>query len=845
MEFLNIDILWNLIWFLPLFFVIAIIASKRRGKYLAIILGKRYTEPAHVNLSKNKRIFRLWVLVAIIVLLTIAAARPFWGYRLLPFSGSGRDILAVIDVSRSMLSKDIRPSRLAHAKLLLKNLIKRTPGDRYGIIAFAGSAFLECPLTIDRTSLYTILNDINVGSIPVGSTNIEKALISAIKAFKAATGGYKAIILITDGDELQGSSSNVINTLKEIKTPLFVVGIGDPSKPGLIQLPSKDGQSEFLRDSKGNLVKSKLNEATLKQLAKATNGIYIRSTAVDPGLNVLEKKISQLIPEKHKDGKMTRPIEKFQIPLLLAILLIFIWLLVGEVNTNGKRQVNQKNKKIKSNNKHMKTILLLLSFIFISSNYLQADSDDNLPPPDQLPKISSATTPNTQTKTLTDSIVNDTPEKKKTPIEMFNMGLNAHSKGELKNAEKHYTEAINLADKKGHIRSKAYQNMGVIHHTAARKIITQNPEQSIQIMSKAENLYKEAMRRGPSRNEVAINQQILLNDKKKAEEIIKRQKEMQKKRDEARKKVKEALDKQKQTNKNKQKQDKQKQDKQKQDKQKQDKSKEQRDADRKTQHAQKAVQDYKNSAKQNNSQKDMQAAQGASDDITKARKNQRQNEAKKAEENLKEALKKLGGDNQQKNNQEQKNNQNNNQNDKQKQQDKQKQKQQMQNKKNQAQQKTQEALDKQQQANKSRGKEKKQKQNESNQKTQEAQKAMDDYQKSAKQNNSQQDKQNAEKAKQNLEKAKQNQQNNNGKKAEEELKKALKNLKNNESSKSKKLPPQPKNQSSQPKQGNKKIDPKQAEALLKLMAQDEKSLKKELKKRQKEAYGNMPVDKDW
>ena len=149
--------------------------------------------------------------------ITIATARPYWGFKLLPFSGSGRDILAVIDTSKSMLSKDIRPSRLAHAKLLLKNLIKGTQGDRYGIIAFAGSAFLECPLTMDRTSLYTVLDDINVDSIPVGGTNIEKALDVAIKAFKAAAGGYKAIILITDGDELQGNSPNAINALKKHK----------------------------------------------------------------------------------------------------------------------------------------------------------------------------------------------------------------------------------------------------------------------------------------------------------------------------------------------------------------------------------------------------------------------------------------------------------------------------------------------------------------------------------------------------------------------------------------------------------------------------------------------------
>jgi len=814
MEFLNVNILWNLIWILPLFLILAIIASKKREKYLAMILGKRHSDSEHVNLSKNKRAFRLWVLAIIIVFITIAAARPYWGYRLLPFSGSGRDILAVIDVSKSMLSKDIRPSRLAHAKLLLKNLIKNTPEDRYGIIAFAGSAFLECPLTIDRTSLYTVLKDINIDSIPVGSTNIEKALNTAIKAFKAAAGGYKAIILITDGDELLGDSSNVINTLNEIKTPLLIVGIGDPSKPGLIQLSAKDGKSEFLRDSKGNLVKSKLNETKLKQLAQATNGIYIRSTAVDPGLNILKKKISQLIPEKYENGKMTRPLEKFQFPLLLALLFVFIWLATGERRKKGNNAINNKQKKSKRN-KHLKAIIILLSVIIISPSYIQADSNNatNIQLPENLP----VTAPKTQIKTPMPA-TDQTPQKQKTSIEMFNIGVDAQANGKIQEAKKHYTESINLANKKGHLRSKAYQNMGVIQHSAARKIMEKNPEQSLQELAKAENLYKEAMRRGPLRKEVAVNQQILLNDKKKAEEIIKRRKEMQKKREEAREKTQEALNKQQQKK---------------------------QEANDKTKQAQKAVEDYKKSAKQNNSKKDTQAAQGASDDLKNAQKNQQQNNNQKAEESLKEALKKLSGDGQQK---QQQNNQKNKQNDNQQQkkkQNKEQQKKQMQDKKNQAQQKTQDALDKQQQANKSQGKEKGEKQKEANQKTKEAKKANDDYQKSAKQNNSQQDKQNAGKAAQNLKEAQQNQSKNDGKKAEDKLKKALDNLKKDKSDKPEKLPQQPKNQPAQPRQDNKEIDPKQADALLKLMAKDEKSLKEELKKRQKDAYGNMSVDKDW
>ena len=830
MEFLNINIFWNLVWILPLIFILVVISFKKRKKYLTMILGKRHSDPEYVDLSFNKRVLRLWILAIIIAFVVVAAARPYWGFKLLPFSGRGRDILAVMDVSKSMLSKDIQPSRLAHAKRLLKNLIKNTPGDRYGIIAFAGSAFLECPLTIDRTSLMTTLKDINVDSIPVGGTNIERALNIAIKAFKAAAGGYKAVIIITDGDELQGNTSNVINTLKQIKVPLFVVGIGDPSKPGLIQLPAKNGQSEFLRDSKGELVKSRLNEPLLEQLAKATNGIYIRSTAIDPGLNALEQKVSQLIPEKYKNGQLTRPLEKFQIPLLIALFLVFIWLAVGE----RKRRNNKTSKNKKKNKKHLKTIVLLLSFIIMASNVSQANNSQdqnslnnqlNIAPsiiPDNISKAPA--TKGTQKKNV--------PEVKNTPAAMFNMGVKEQSKSNVKNAQKYYTKAINLASKKENIRSKAYQNMGVLQHAAARKIMMKNPEQSLKLLAKAENLYKEGMRTGTFRKNVAVNQQILLNDRKKAKKIIKQRKEMQKKRNEAKKKTQEALKKQQQA-KNAQ--------------NKQQKQQKQKEAKQKTQDAQKAIQDYKKSAQQNKSQKDTQDAKGAENDIKNAQKKQQQGKSEKAEENLKKAIKKLSSKGQQQN-QQNKQGQQKSQSQKQQQQQSQ-QKKQMQNKQNQAKQKIKDALDKQREANKSKNKqEQQQKQQEANKKTQEAQKANNDYQNSADQNKSQQDKQRAKQTSQNLKNARNDQQKNEGKKAEQELKKALDNMNKDKGKQQKspeKLPPQPKAQPKQPKYDNKDIDPKQADALLKLMANDEKPLKAELKKRQKEAYGNTNVDKDW
>ncbi|HBM17031.1 MAG TPA: hypothetical protein DD381_11910 [Lentisphaeria bacterium] len=329
MDFISPNILWNLIWIIPLLALCAIIAQNKRKKSIRSIIGQRDPEE-FINLSKNKRNLKYLLLSISIIFALIAAARPFWGYEILPFFSSGRDVLIVLDTSKSMLSKDISPSRLEHAKMLIKELVSESKGDRFGIIAFSGSAFLECPLTEDKSSLFSVLGELNTSSIPIGGTNIEKALKTAIKAFKAAKGGYKAVVLITDGDELQGNSVSIIDQLKELKIPLLVVGIGDPNIPALIQYKDTQGNDTFLKDSKGEIVKTKLNENSLKDLAAATEGLYVRSTAVNNGLKDVETRIQALIPEKYSSNNTMRPMERFQIPLLLAVILLFFSLSLGE-----------------------------------------------------------------------------------------------------------------------------------------------------------------------------------------------------------------------------------------------------------------------------------------------------------------------------------------------------------------------------------------------------------------------------------------------------------------------------------------------------------------------------------
>ena len=481
-----------------------------------------------------------------------------------------------------------------------------------------------------------------------------------------------------------------------------------------------------------------------------------------------------------------------------------------------------------------KYIVFLILF-FLSINFLYADDNS------KTEKIDNDTLP------LIAEKIEDNPSditepgilSGLTPSEIFNLALEMQQEGKLEEAVKEYTKAVNLSKLKPEIRSKAYQNMGVMQHLAARELMQEKPEETLSTLDKTEGLYKEAMRSSPNRPEVAINQQVLINDRRTAKDIIKKREEMKKKHQEAIEKTKEALEAQQETNSS----------------EDDTKMKKQQDAHLKSQISQDAIDDYYKAAEDAKSQQDMQMAQGASQDMDNALNDQNQNNGESAEKNILEALKKLGVDQDQQNQQNQQDqNQQQNQDQEQNQQQ-----QEQQQKKDDAQQKTQDALDKQQDANQEQDpQEKEEKQQDANQKTQEAKDAMDDYKDTTEQNQDQQSQQSAEQASQNLQDAQQAQDQNDGQKAEEDIQKALEEMQQDQSDQQDKnedeqnqpemsdqIPEQPQTQPQPNEYDNSEIDPKQAEALLKLMSNDEQSLRDELKERRKEAYGTAPVEKDW
>ena len=296
------------------------------------LLKKFSVGKAKTVLSPQKRFMRRTFLLFSILFLIVAAARPYWGERPLEFNLAQTDALIVFDVSKSMLAEDVAPSRLEHGKWLLRKLIEQNPETSFGITAFAGRAFLSCPVTADRVSLEQCIDELNCDLVPVGGTNLAAALNTAIKSLKAAGGTTREIILITDGEELSGSIEKELDEIKKANIRLFAVGLGDPAVPALIRINTGDNQKHFMRDREGALVRTKLNEELLKKIAIATGGLYINSSNLNTGLEILTRELSKLPKDSKKAVRRSLPIERFMLFLVPGFILLVLYMFTGEVD---------------------------------------------------------------------------------------------------------------------------------------------------------------------------------------------------------------------------------------------------------------------------------------------------------------------------------------------------------------------------------------------------------------------------------------------------------------------------------------------------------------------------------
>jgi len=313
----------------PFLAVLIFRAEKKRRIALDRLIAARLQPRLAGSVSVARRRWGFALLLSGLALAVVALARPQWGFTWEEKKQSGRDIMIAIDTSNSMLATDLQPNRLTRAKLAAEDLLNQLEGDRVGLLAFAGSSFLQAPLTSDFGAVRESLQELDTDIIPRGGTNLAEAIQAADEAFGKGESEHRALIIFSDGEELEEDAVVAARKNKD-RFHIFTVGLGS-ADGSLIPVPTKGGGTEFLKDDSGQYVKSKLDEPRMREVAEAGGGFYVHLQNGPAEMQQIVRDGLGKMKEHETDARFSRlPVERYQWPLAGAIASIVAAMLIGE-----------------------------------------------------------------------------------------------------------------------------------------------------------------------------------------------------------------------------------------------------------------------------------------------------------------------------------------------------------------------------------------------------------------------------------------------------------------------------------------------------------------------------------
>lgn len=321
--------LWVALVAAPCLAVFFVWVWRRKQAAMSLFIPSRLFETLLVGYSPKREQVRYGLLGAALVMSLLALTAPRWGYDWEEVKQKGLDIVVAVDTSRSMLAPDIAPNRLERSRLACIDLMRVAKTDRLGLVAFAGSAFLQCPLTFDDEAFRLSLNALDVGIIPQGGSSLAEAIKTAQESFKQNEDNHKVLILITDGEDHEEGAVEAAKAAAKGGIKIYTIGAGTPNGE-LLSFKGENGKQDFIRDDEGNIVRSKLNEGLLREIATAADGFYLPLAGAKT-METLYQHPQGLgsLPKTESNAKFVRRYqERFQWPLAIALgLLLLEWVL--------------------------------------------------------------------------------------------------------------------------------------------------------------------------------------------------------------------------------------------------------------------------------------------------------------------------------------------------------------------------------------------------------------------------------------------------------------------------------------------------------------------------------------
>jgi len=329
--------MFYLLWAVPLLAALYLMASKRRRRALERFADKALLAHLNSSVSARRRRWKAALVMAAFALAAVALARPAWNPVQEEIERRGREVVFLLDVSQSMLAEDLAPNRLERAKLAILDAVERLEGDRVALVAFAGTAVVKCPLTLDYGFFRMALEEVTPEGVSRGGTLIGDAIRKTLdEVFSEQSGHHRDIVLITDGEDHESFPVEAAQQAGEQGVRLIAIGLGGEDEGRRIPVTDENGQRTFLK-YRGGEVWTRLDADTLRRMVNATPGgryLNVATGAIDFG-DVYVKLIAGAEQTALGSTKVRRYEEKFQFFLGAAFALLCIELVIRERKRAG------------------------------------------------------------------------------------------------------------------------------------------------------------------------------------------------------------------------------------------------------------------------------------------------------------------------------------------------------------------------------------------------------------------------------------------------------------------------------------------------------------------------------
>lgn len=585
MRFEHRELLWYALLLVPALIAFFLWSWRRRKELIAQFVQSRLLAHLTVGVSARRQKLRMALLVAACGLAMVVLARPQWGFSFEEARQRGLDVIVAIDTSRSMLAEDVAPNRLARAKLAALDLKRLARTDRVGLIAFAGSAFLQCPLSFDDEAFRQNVNALDVSIIPQGGSALAEAMEAARAAFEHKGDNHRVLVLFSDGEDNVGEAIDVAKKSAKEGLRIFTVGVGT-AHGELLRTTDGKGRTDYIRDQQGNVVKSRLDEKLLKDIAQAADGFYMLMAGANTMELLYERGLAPLPKSDQAVRHIKRYHERYQWFLGMVIVLLLTEMFLPERKRVRRPAATTAPALAKA----------AIFVLFVGALGVGASPARGLKQYDA-GRYESAWR----------EYRNALRDKPDDPRLHFNAGTAAYQAGNYEKALEYFSSAMLTPDP--NLQQRAYYNRGNALYRFGEA--TSEPKEKMQHWDEAVSAYESALKLNPNDADAKFNQELV---RQKLEELKKQQQQQQQqdqsKDDQNKDEKKDKQDQQK-------KEEQQKQDQSKpSDQSKEQQEKEKQEQQQQQQQAQKEEQQKKEQSKQSQAQKgdkDQQQPEGEGD----------------------------------------------------------------------------------------------------------------------------------------------------------------------------------------------------------------------------------------